>query len=178
VTDLNQHELDLKLYLEQFRDLRKTMTDRSLPYYGMEDFLLQHGVWYRPTGTPPIQGAPKSCFGNAWFAAVMHGVPYIEGMALAPRLPVPVHHAWNLDVDGKLADTTWMNEGLAYIGVQFSVGRADNATWFDDATVLDNPRDHHKIYRQPWTGENFNLHWRTSKPMRLLLKERNGGNHK
>jgi hypothetical protein len=176
MSDLNE------CWLERLRDMKRQQGEvpEGWVYEGIEDFVLQHGVWYRPTGWPPRQGAPKSCFGNAVMNAALYGVKYIEGMALpgmtfingvplpslsGPRRPI--HHAWNLDVDGQLCDNTWMNKGLAYIGVEFSVGRADNATWFDDASVLDNPRSR-KLYRQPWTGENYNLVWRKSKALRLL----------
>lgn len=142
-------------------------------YRGIEDFLLHHGIWYRPNGKiPPKQGAPKQCFGNALLNAALYGVSYIEGVALAGKLLVPMHHGWNLDMDDELCDTTWMNTGAAYLGVEFSMGRADNAMWFDDATVLDNPRNRFKLYREPWQGENHNLYWRKSKQMRRILKIR------
>jgi hypothetical protein len=186
MSDLNEYERELYDWMVKLRDLKKSGgLMEGYAYCGMEDFLLQHGVWYRPAAgmIPPRQGAPKSCFGNALWNAALYKVPYIEGVALpgvsiingvalpslnTPRLPV--HHGWNLDCDGELCDTTWMNHGLAYLGVEFSVGRADNATWFDDGSVLDNPRNQFKIYREPWTGENFNLVWRQSKPLRQALR--------
>jgi hypothetical protein len=188
MNELNEHELELKAGLERLRDLKiQNNILADFAYRGMEDFVLRHGVWYRPNGFPPKQGAPKSCFGNAIVIAAAHRVKYIEGFALPgstliagvrmPSLDVPrypIHHAWNLDVDEDLADTTWMNTGLAYIGVEFSVGRADNCTWFDNATVLDNPRNGFAILRQPWTGENYNRVWRKSKAMKQILRARTG----
>ena len=171
---MNEHELELKGQLEMFRDLKiRSGILSGFHYRGMEDFLLQHGEWHRPT--EPIrdrQGAPKQCFGNALVLAVTRGYRYFEGIAL-PDIPVRIsmHHGWCLTPDGALVDNTWMNTGLAYLGVEFSVGRVDNAMWFDDASVLDNPRSRFKIYREPWTGENFNLIWRRSKPLRNLSKQ-------
>jgi hypothetical protein len=172
--ELNKAERQLKWYLEQMRNLKRSTYPVNGEvygvYYGMEDFLLQHGVWYRPVGIPPRQDAPNYCFGNALICSVAYGVPYIEGIGIGPRDLVPVHHAWNLDDQGDLADTTWMNTGLAYLGVEFSTGRASDALRFKNR-VLDNPSDRHKIYKEPWQGENFNLIWRKWKPMRRLLKE-------
>ena len=174
--ELNEDETLLENWLKQMRDVKiQAGILKGFHYRGIEDFVLQHGVWYRPNGLrPPTKGAPKACFGNALFTGALHGLKYIEGFSLAPKLPFAIHHAWNLDVNGNLADTTWLNSGLAYLGVEFSLGRADNAAWFDDGTVLDNPRSRQKLYRQPWTGENYNLVWRRSKPMREIERIRRG----
>lgn len=170
--ELNKNEIEVEQYLKQMRELKLNHFNKhpDAIYLGMEDFLLQHGLWYRNTSTPDMQGAPRCCFGNAILLAAQRGYRYVEGVALAPLLPFPVHHGWNLTPEGELFDSTWMNGGLAYIGVEFSLGRADNASWFDDATVLDNPRNRFKIYREPWTGENFNIKWRFSKHIRWILK--------
>jgi hypothetical protein len=176
-TELNEHEQSLKQQLEQYRSLKRDGHILSeFAYCGVEDFLLQHGEWQRPTQPLALpRGAPKSCFGNALYLAATLGYRYIEGMAIPDiSVPIAMHHGWNLTRDGVLVDNTWMNTGLAYLGVEFSVGRADNAMWFDDGCVLDNPRSRFKIYREPWTGENFNLVWRKSKHVRQLKRLRLG----
>lgn len=165
---MNAAEQQLKQHLEQWVELKKGRIVNGAAYHGVEDFLLQHGVWYRAEMIPDYQGAQKACFGNAMLIAMVRGYRYVEGYALAPKIPMPIHHAWNLDKQGRLYDSTWMNTALAYIGVEFSVGRADNAIWFDDATVLDNPRNRFKILREPWAGENYNLVWRKSKMRKLV----------
>lgn len=165
-------EADLKQMMEQFRDLRLSMgKPDGYTYYGMEDFLLRHGVWHKPVKYPRgmIPGAPKCCFANALIMAVLRGYHYIEGLAIPDiRITLPVYHGWNIDHRGRLVDTTWENTGLAYCGVEFSIGRADYTQWFDDASVLDNPRNQNAIYKEPWTGENFNLVWRKSKALKQI----------
>jgi hypothetical protein len=166
------YEQKLRQILEQQRDLKQGNFPADYAYSGMEDFLLRHGVWHRSDGQPSFQGKRGVCFGNALMIAAVNGWPYIEGVALPVSEKEPIHHAWNLHPNGELIDVTWMNQGLAYLGVEFSVGRADNATWFDNASVLDNHGKRNRLYRQPWRGENFNLIWRKSKYTRQLLKAR------
>jgi hypothetical protein len=142
-------------------------------YYGSEDFVLQHGVWHEviPMPVKVNVGSPKHCFGNALALAAVRGYKYIEGFALSDRAAgLAYHHAWNLDEQSRLIDNTWMNQGDAYLGVEFSVGRADSATWFDNASVLDNYGNRYQLYRRRWTGEVHSLKWRRSKILKKALR--------
>lgn len=140
-------------------------------YYGMADFLLQHGVWYEVTPYPkevPL-GHPQMCFGNSIIVASKSGYRYVEGLAVAPdKLEIAFHHAWNIDAQGKLVDVTWRNLGLAYYGVEFSVERADDATWNGDACVLNDFNRHHPLFRKPWSGEDYSLEWPESPRLQAL----------
>lgn len=69
-------------------------------YLGFADFVLQHGVWYKPR---PQSGQPVSngeSFASAFCRAACDGVPYVEGFVLT--YGIALHHAWNLDVDGSV----------------------------------------------------------------------------
>lgn len=164
------HQAALLRDMETYRQLRGP-GPVCYEYSCIQDFLLREGVWYHPCPLPAgvPYGAPKSCFGNALLLAIQRGWTYVEGLAI-PDIGVhlPVHHGWNVTPDGNLIDATWRTIGLAYIGVPFSIGRADHAQWFDNACVLDNPRDRFRIYKEKWQGENWHKVWRKSKARKQI----------
>jgi hypothetical protein len=174
VRELTKAEQTLKRDMEMMREMKSRMGSfRPYVYCGMEDFLLQHGKWYTPRPLPPngFRGARKSCFGNAIYLAAQKDYRYVEGLALNGEIniPLPIHHGWNIDADGNLIESTWpYNENHAYIGVEFSLGRADHATWEDDATVLDNPRNRQALYTQIWHGEDWKKVWPESDALKAL----------
>jgi hypothetical protein len=131
----------------------------DLAYRWAPDFVLQHGVFFAPRPFPPRvpQGAPKQCYGNALVIAATRGLRYFEGYALTPQMDA-WQHAWNADASG-LIDSTWMNTGLAYLGVEFSLDRADDAIWNRDGCVLEDSDRHRDIYRERWPGETWTLVW-------------------
>jgi hypothetical protein len=133
------------------------------------DFLLQHGIDYKPTPWRGQfkQGAPKNCYGNAIVLAGWYGLRYIEGVCLSP-VGMVIPHAWNLNAKGKLIDSTWLNTGLVYIGVEFSVERADDAIWHGDACVLDDWKRRWPLFKQPWTGEDYTIEWPASDRLDML----------
>jgi hypothetical protein len=152
---------------------------RDYAYCGMEEFLLQHGRWSVVIPFPEGErhGAPRVCFGNAIMLAAEKGYEYIEGVAVSPKAKL-FHHGWNIDREGRLIDSTWMNTGLAYLGVQFSLGRADHASWEDDASILHNPRNQDALFKNPWHGEDYGMKWPESaamKVLRMAVAELNGG---
>ena len=169
----------LRVALEQFRSFRKDVPAEWV-YRGNEDFVLRHGEEYAPRALPEEYdyGAPKMCYGNAIWMAEAFGLSYVEGFAWTGYFPI--HHAWNADADGNLIDVTWRAEegGLripmpnsAYLGVRFSVDRADDATWNGDGTVLDDWRRDWPLLRQEWTGEDDSIEYESSP---LLVAMRTG----
>lgn len=143
-------------------------------YASSQDFVLKHGRWYEPTPRPPKyrQGAPRCCYGNALMAGIVHDLPYVEGYAVSPQGLV-LQHAWN-DLGGRALDVTWPTPGLAYLGVWFCLGRADDCTWEGDANVLDDWHRRWPLLRQPWQGEDP-AQWPESprlKTMRRLLRRK------
>jgi hypothetical protein len=171
LTEAQQSIVD---WLTRLRDIcQRNGGVQDYHYFGVGDFLMQHGVWHEPRPLPPNirPSAPRQCFSNSFIYGKRHGLRYVEGYAV-PDLGacmLPVHHGWNLDRDGHLIDSTWDKQGLAYLGVEFSLGRAENAIWFDDGCVLDNLRSRFAIFKEPWSGENFNLKWRRSNKVRRLI---------
>ncbi len=163
---LNKSERDLYKLLDQWRGMIRQMghwNHSGYVYHGIEDFVLSNGKWYKPAPLPKgvRRGVPKSCFFNASMLAARRGWKYIEGFALAEGVEfLPVHHAWVVNQEGCLIDNTWRTMGLAYIGVEFSVGRAVEALNVDNATVLDNPARRNILYKERWTGEDYSLKWK------------------
>ena len=129
-------------------------------YTSAADFLVQHGVDYRPghAWLHYPRGTQLQCFGNAIKLAAQYGLRYCEGVALSPKGEV-IAHGWNLDDKGLLVDSTWCKTGLVYIGVEFSLERADDATWNGDASVLADEHRGFPLFRQRWTGEDPAIVW-------------------
>lgn len=127
-------------------------------YAGPGEFVLVHGEWFVPTPFQPDlypQGAPRLCYANALCLALADPkLRYVEGYAMMAGGDV-VQHAWNATEGCRLVDSTWMNTGHAYYGVTFAAGRADDATWEGDATVLDDHRRGWPLLRQRWGGETW-----------------------
>lgn len=168
------------VFIELRAGLAKIAADSSLRpllpglcYTGPEDFVLSHGVYYRPAPFPDYkQGVPLQCFGNSIVMAATHGLAYVEGFAVAPSGEV-ILHAWNADPLGHLVDVTWCNTGVAYLGVPFSVERADDATWNGDGCVLNDERNY-PIFQRPWEGEDFAREWPYSDRLEALRRPPTG----
>lgn len=111
-------------------------------------------------------GLPRLCYHNSIMNSLTRGVPYVEGFAYNGIAPPPgepgaaaILHAWNLDERGRVVDTTWREsvsrpDSRAYIGIEFSVRRADDCTWHGDATVLDDYNRGWPLLRHEWEGED------------------------
>lgn len=150
------HEEQLRDAMMQFDAADCFRSDPGFVYRSAFDFVLKHGSWHAPCPMPRgvRYGQPKACYGNAILLSVVRGWTYVEGFALpAISIALPVMHAWNLDDEGRLVDSTWRNLGLAYIGVAFSVERADDCTWNGDGSVLSDWHRGYPLFREPWTGE-------------------------
>lgn len=161
---------DLFRLLERHRDSVKLHP--ALQYRYGWDFVLQHGKFTENVIPYPRHlwlGAQKKCFANSVIVSALHGYKYIEGYASASGIPeLAIHHAWNEDQDGNLIDSTWRNTGAAYCGVEFSVERADEATWDGDASILNDYRRKYPIFKTRWTGEDFSIRWPESKRLELM----------
>ena len=156
---------DYKFNVEQVRAALRRQADgfparEGYAYTSAADFLVQHGMDYPPgqAWKHYPRGAQKECFGNAIGLAASRRIPYVEGVAMAPSGDV-FPHAWNLNPSGRLVDSTWCNRGLVYLGVIFSVERADDATWNGDTHILGDEHRGYPIFRQRWRGEDFSIRW-------------------
>jgi hypothetical protein len=112
-------------------------------YFCIMDFILQHGRVWNP-GTICWGKGKMNCFRHASKAALRNrDYTYVEGYA---SLLIPVHHAWLLDRNGAVIETTWPHMGSAYYGIPF---RAD---W---VRMQQRESDHLSIIDQ-WTTD-----WKT-----------------
>lgn len=159
------------LFLELMATLRKTAEKYpklpGLIYTSPFDFVAQHGRLYEGHWTGKYDvGRQKMCFGNAIVLAGYYGLKYVEGFAIAPTGEI-ILHAWN-DDDGVLVDSTWANTGVMYLGVEFSVERADDATWNGDANILNDEKRNYPVFRERWRGEDYTLKWPDSDRLDFL----------
>lgn len=153
----------------------------GLVYRGPADFVLREGKPYERAGVCRT-GAPRACFGNSIAFATHNetsGWRYVEGYALAPwrqllDVVIPIHHAWVVDADGVMYEPTWPAPGQAYLGVEFSVERADDATWNGDASVLDDWKRRWPLLRRPWRGEDLVPQFPPSPRLELLRRKARG----
>lgn len=73
----------------------------------------------RPPGVQ--KGRNKECFINAErLASNGHGI-YVEGLAIAPNSPKPLHHAWITRDGSNAIEVTWTHQADAchYFGIPF-----------------------------------------------------------
>jgi len=141
----------------------------GLVYRSFYDFVIQHGREYTIVPFTGMKAPRLKCFGNAMVRSAMFGMPYVEGFAMSPKGDV-ILHAWNADENGDVHDSTWCNTGIAYIGVEFSAERADDAIWNGDNCVLNDENRNYPIYQKPWTGEDYSLIWPYSDRLEALRR--------
>lgn len=77
-------------------------------YATSHGMMQQVGTVYHPQPLPPHVKPMtiKQCFTNSWYQAVINGLTYVEGYGYND-LGMAVHHAWNVDGDGRVLDFTW-----------------------------------------------------------------------
>lgn len=90
----------------------------------LETFVIRNGIVFNdvcpkakwPKGAQ--QGQLKACFENSTNAHWRAGLRYVEGIAMNNELQFPVLHAWNLDEQWRVVDTTWPDpSNCQYVGV-------------------------------------------------------------
>jgi len=89
-------------------------------------FVLAYGKAFEPAALPKGMRHRRvgSCFeSSAKFVIDPQnrdaGMTYVEGFAIGPGSPLPVHHAW-LARDGAVIDLTWRwAHEAAYFGIEF-----------------------------------------------------------
>lgn len=120
---------NLRDYLAWTVESRKKLIGKpDTPYSCMEDFVLQEGTvfdhWSPRVGKYKM-GYMGHCFHNAYMLAVRSrgNLSYVEGYAQGTI--VAMHHAWNVDADGGIVDTTWYGRidvaPSDYMGVTFPI---------------------------------------------------------
>lgn len=124
------------------------------------------------TGLFGIKLSPSSlfvpCFSSAWRAAAkaIHGW---SGTTVAFYHDKDYIIKGNLPIAKEvLIDNTWLNTGVAYMGVEFSMERADDATWNGDCSILNDYYRRYPLYQKKWTGEDYSIQWPESERLKLL----------
>ncbi len=114
---------DVREFLEAMRDLTVKAAanwghseQEGFLYQTYEDLLLTEGQeWKGAEARVEILGPMKNCYGNAGTAALSRdGWSYVEGYATSF---MPIHHAWCLDQDGVVVETTWPEPAEEYLGI-------------------------------------------------------------
>jgi hypothetical protein len=148
---------DQSALVEQLVFERKIMRDNGqwrkggYHYEGRADFLLREGSWYLPKRwrfSYPA-GVPKLCYGNSIILGKEYNLRYVEGVALPDTIRLTFDHGWNTNSRHTLIDSTWLNSGLAYLGVEFPVRLAHKALK-KGIVLLDNREDNFALYKNPW----------------------------
>lgn len=87
---------------------------------GPAQFVLDHGKEYPLKFRTLLRRGPlKQCFNNAFRMAKAKKWKYAEGWATNI---IPVQHAWCVDDEGNIVETTWAEDGLSYFGVEIPLG--------------------------------------------------------
>ena len=167
----------VRQYLETMLEMKKQCgvdLPQGFLYWGLEDFLLQHGRKYasaqlsqeelallRKVVRKDSRFVAKQCFYNAQTIALAShgGIDYVEGVAYCKL--IPMDHAWNA-INGKVVDLTWRGRndempimgiiptGWEYWGVALphdSVRRYWNRFGESNA-MLQNHRERHPLFRK------------------------------
>ena len=98
----------------------------GLAFHCTEDVVARHGKAYMPQPLPSEYkyGQMGECYRNAYLLTLLrNNLIYVEGFALISlELPVPIQHAWAVDLAGYVIDVTWREPGAEYYGVPISSG--------------------------------------------------------
>ena len=105
--------------LESYVELiKKNYRSHNREFSSIEEFVLKKGQVFKPDKC--ISGKPKCCFRNAsLFAASDRDLIYVEGYILVCGFPIL--HAWVLDKNNKVIETTLEESASEYFGVKFNL---------------------------------------------------------
>lgn len=139
-------------------------------------FTLEHGREWEsqelPFGYPA--GVPRGCFGNSQKilfskAAKHEDLVYVEGYACSGSLgfPFPTAHAWLVDPEGRVVDTTWEDPAIStYFGVPFNpeyVARTVRSAG-GACSMIDNFNDRWELVRNPSLAAEAVMSWEANLP--------------
>lgn len=107
---------EMLTYLQVMKNMTAKMKAKCI-----ETIVLEHGRTFIPSPCPRPKGIRrgkmKMCFMNSYHLAVEMNWTYVEGFAIASDIPIPLHHAWVVDQEGNVIETTWEDSAAEYYGI-------------------------------------------------------------
>jgi hypothetical protein len=133
----------LRTYLEGARDFAGKLPPQYC-YRNVYDFVLREGRFFEPQPRPDSITLRHigECFRNAFLTMMRTGLQY----AVSGR-KIPVLHAWNVDAEGSVIDSTWEPVGSIYFGIIFPPSIVRRAK----TSVLDDFESGWPVLRESWT---------------------------
>ena len=140
-------QLCLHTYLERARDFAGKLPPKRC-YRNVYDFVLREGRFFEPQPRPEQITLRHigECFRNAFLTMMRTGLHYAEGYAVVGST-IPVLHAWNVDAEGSVIDSTWEPVGSIYFGIVFPSSIVERAK----TSVLDDFESGWSVLRESWT---------------------------
>ena len=140
-------QLCLRTYLEGARDFAGKLPT-EYRYRNVYDFVLREGRFFEPQPRPDLITLRHigECFRNAFLTMMRTGLQYAEGYAVVSS-KIPVLHAWNVDAEGSVIDSTWEPVGSAYFGIVLPLSIVRGAK----TSVLDDWENGWPLLRESWT---------------------------
>jgi hypothetical protein len=140
-------QLRLRTYLEGTRDFAGKLPTKYC-YRNVYDFVLCEGRFFEQQPRPDSITLRHigECLGNAFLTMTRTGLQYAEGYAVVGSR-IPVLHAWNVDADGSVIDSTWEPVGSIYFGIVFPPSIVRGAK----TSVLDDWESGWPLLRESWT---------------------------
>jgi hypothetical protein len=144
---MSNPQLSLRMYLEGVRDFAGKLPT-EYHYRNVYDFVLREGRFFEPRPRPDLITLRHigECFRNAFLTTMRIGLEYAEGYAVVGS-KIPVLHAWNVDAEGSVIDSTWEPVGSTYFGIIFPLSIVRRA----ETSVLDNFENGWPVLRESWT---------------------------
>lgn len=111
---------EVEQYLKDMTTFRRGFGNppKHMKFCCLEEYVLRHGKFMgsrsRRSDEFP-KDKMKECFANAYRRMMHKQLHYCEGFAMGV---IPVMHAWLVDMQGNVIDTTW-DDGKEYFGVEF-----------------------------------------------------------
>ena len=139
----------LRTYLEQARDFSGKLPTEYC-YRNVYDFVLREGRFFEPQPRPDsiTHRHIGECFRNAFLTMMRTRLQYAEGYAVSGT-KIPVLHAWNVDAEGSVIDSTWEPVGSAYFGIVFPPSIVERS----QTSVLDDFESGWPVLRESWAGD-------------------------
>ena len=137
----------LRTYLEQARDFAGELP-AQYRYRNVYDFVLREGRFFEPRPRPDSITLRHigECFRNAFLTMMRTGLQYVEGFAVVGS-KIPVLHAWNVDAEGTVIDSTWEPVGSIYFGIILPRSIVERAK----TSVLHEFENGWPVLRESWT---------------------------